>query len=252
MKKLLALNIFLFILLAACYVFTFELQSGIGYLAITWGLPVAIIIIIDIFLFSRFKKAHVGKVIILFTILGIIYCIVLTRTQDYTLFAKTSPSTNRQITVEEQILDRLLDNTIHDGSYMVLIPKTRGVGFPSDMFANSVPNWEKLADRYRELNAQSVILDLNSIPESHKYVVDYENRFDRDLDLYSWTGWYFFHPHAAGCLEVTLPAYDPVTGYVLIYEGWVNGGLTGYGQYILLNYRDGQFEYISSYPCWVS
>jgi hypothetical protein len=60
------------------------------------------------------------------------------------------------------------------------------------------------------------------------------------------------HPSSAGMTEVSIPAYDSVTGYMLISVGTQFGYLAGSGDIYVYKYEAGRLIYINRIGTWIS
>lgn len=91
-------------------------------------------------------------------------------------------------------------------------------------------DYSNLVNLYFELNyMKSTRL---SIKSSYDYYIDYDNIYTGDYD---------------GRLNVSLPAYDPQSGYVLVYKGAIYGPTDGFGALYLYKYTDGQLILLDLY-----
>jgi hypothetical protein len=105
-----------------------------------------------------------------------------------------------------------------------------------------------------ELNEESAQLTLESCPEEG-YYIDYDGMFAKYFDsMWSggWAKWYDFHPYAAGYTEVSMPAYDSETGYIIVYIGTQYDSLIGNGGIYVFKYEDGILTKIDTVAWWVS
>ena len=108
----------------------------------------------------------------------------------------------------------------------------------------------ELIDRLFERNKKSVRLSLES-SRADGYVVDYEGEYAK----YFKEGggglkrWYRDHPTAIGWTGISLPAYDPETGIILVYKDTAIGHYGGGGLYIY-RYESGELKEIASVALW--
>jgi hypothetical protein len=122
-----------------------------------------------------------------------------------------------------------------------------------------IPNYDftPLVKRFLDLNqtGESVgKLNLDSSIENG-YYIDYEDNFSRygvEHGGYGFEVCRLFHPQATSYTTVSVPAYDPVTGYVIMYIGGTNIRYFGNGGDIsIYQYVDGELTYVSGIKLWV-
>ncbi|MHC4682130.1 MAG: hypothetical protein ACYTEK_25980 [Planctomycetota bacterium] len=101
-------------------------------------------------------------------------------------------------------------------------------------------------------NKKSVRLSVES-SRANGYVVDYEGEHDKYFkkDGGSWKKWYEDHPTATGFTHVSLPAYDPKTGIVLVYKSSISGPRFGGGGIIAYKYESGRLKQIGGVGLWI-
>jgi hypothetical protein len=155
-----------------------------------------------------------------------------------------------------------LEYIITDGRYMILKPETTlgKLDLSDDSKINMWKNNLKssfreqgydvpdLVDKFFEINKVHELLTIKSSPPDG-YYIDYDGKFDRN-GMYDQS---ILYPKAGGYLEISSPAYNPETGYVLIYEGFQAGPMFGSGGFQLLklnDYRD--FIELAYVGLWVS
>jgi len=85
-------------------------------------------------------------------------------------------------------------------------------------------------------------------------VIDYDGKFANYFkeDGGGWEKWYKENPKAHGITTVSLPAYDPKTGLVLLYMGTQVHWLAGSGRVILYSYEKGELKELKRLEMWIS
>ena len=187
-----------------------------------------------------------------------------------------SNSTEYPDTIENEILSKFLTWT-NEGGYYVIVDAETEIFLHQDHAENyreleSMRDWKiewfssfgydisDLYDKFLELNKSSQQLTLKSSVEEG-YYVDYDGKFNQYLnelsDEVEWgeSFWYtmkIYFPRFAGFYDVSMPAYDPDTGYVLIYDGYQAGAVLGWGRLNLLKYEDGELTEIIYNELWIS
>ena len=102
----------------------------------------------------------------------------------------------------------------------------------------------------------SVRLNINSSVKDG-YYVDYDGVFSRYVINDENSGWLrlqIFHPQVWGFSSISLPAYDPESGYVLIYIGNRMNSITHYsggGDISIYRYIDGELTLLDYMIMWV-
>jgi hypothetical protein len=256
---LLLLSIVAIEIVCTNYYYGFDLQWGFSKTSLTWGLPLLVISLGSILssLFSLIRKKWIPlSYNLIFCVLAIVYFNVLLLSHE-TIFLDRSeePPPGKSLTVEEKILVLILENEDPNetGHYVVVNPMLGYSGFKDAETREHVRDSLNegvldigLIDKFIELNKNPSKANLPSNPAGG-YYFDYEGQFNRYYQNGCNNGWsrvYRFHPNARGSLSVSLPAYDPETGYVLIYEGWVGGCLFGTGDIYLYKYENGNIREI--------
>lgn len=112
---------------------------------------------------------------------------------------------------------------------------------------------DRLVAQLIEKNQEPVTLSLASSPQAG-YVVDHDGQFAAYFgdDGGGWDRWYQDHPRAGGRARVSLPAYDPQTGFVLVYCGIQSGWLAGSGNLYLFRYEERTLTMIGRVALWIS
>ena len=166
-----------------------------------------------------------------------------------------------------RILALLLKIDHANGDYTVVSPETStGMGQlendedRKNLIANITRNFNKgtsdftrLATLFCDINSQSQRLTLESSTKDG-YFIDYDGKFSQyfDKDGGGWEKLRQENPQARGMTNISLPAYDPQTGYVLVYMGTQYDWLAGAGYMYLYKYTRGKLTEINSYMMWIS
>jgi hypothetical protein len=257
--SLLILSIVAIEIVCTNYYYGFDLQWGFSKTSSTWGLPLLVIGVGSIltFLFCLVRRKWFPLTYtLIFCVLTIVYFNVLLLSHE-TIFLDRSeePLAGKSLTQEEKILVLILANRDPEetGYYTVVDPMLGYSGFQDAEHAEYIRSSLNegvldigLIDKFIELNKYPSKANLPSNPEAG-YYFDYAGQFDRYYENGCDNGWsrvYKFHPNSRGHLAVSLPAYDPETGYVLIYERWVWGCLFGSGDIYLYKYENGSIREI--------
>ncbi len=111
----------------------------------------------------------------------------------------------------------------------------------------------RLFDTLMEKNRISVRLTLPSSPEKG-FIIDYDGTFKKYFEKGGggWEQWHKDNPTLRGHTTVSLPAYDPETGFVLLYIATQSEPLSGSGYILLYKYSEGNLREISRAMLWVS
>jgi Leucine-rich repeat (LRR) protein len=110
-----------------------------------------------------------------------------------------------------------------------------------------------LAERLIELNKEPAYLNIESSQE-YGYIIDYDSKYTSyfyDLD----DGWYKLrkeNPLAGTIDQLSIPAYDPDTGLVIVMRGWQADWTAGGGNLILYKYENGRLIELYRDEIWVS
>jgi hypothetical protein len=113
-------------------------------------------------------------------------------------------------------------------------------------------NVDSLVNELFAKNIKSVRMSIPSAPEKG-YLIDYDGKFQYYLKhINGWGQLRNENPGARSMVYLSVPAYDPNTGLVLIYIGWASDGLLGSGDVILYKYIFGRLLEIDSVTVWIS
>jgi hypothetical protein len=176
--------------------------------------------------------------------------------------------------IENEILYVFLGKNVdHGQDYIILRPKltTTELGNSgwgkknlTEYFLRNGYDISSLLDKYNTFNYPSNTLALDLTMDNGVFI-DYDNSIDDYLqeatDGMCRDGFFgayfgdFIYPnfqHFAGIHEVSLPAYDPETGYVLLYSSFLLGPVWGEGKLRLFLYDKGELIELLSYQMWVS
>lgn len=174
-------------------------------------------------------------------------------------------------TIENQILVRYLTSSEYV-SYFTYIGSEAGMWgieydldewrarIKSDLNTGVNIDWydfSNLVDKLFDVNTNHPPLTIKScIPEGY-FVIDYETYINFlevvSKDVYErGSGWrefeFYNFPHFQVVLTVSLPAYDPETGFALLYVNYTYKAGPTYGHswptIILMEYKDGLFKHV--------
>jgi hypothetical protein len=226
------LNLLAFILLAITYYFGFGFQWGDASIALTWGLPVAIISMVVLAVgILTWKKMNWkwGVFSLAVVVLVFVYSVILFNSFSYVLLPQQAHHESPP-TMEDKIISLVLSDKLNGnnrGSYYSIVnPNTE---MTLDVASHVTEITERLDKQgydftnllgcLVELNQTPVLLDIDSSIEDG-YYIDYDGKFFRYLEgggIHSWLlRWQWFRPQVRGITMVSRPAYDSETGYVLI------------------------------------
>lgn len=266
-KILAILCIPLFICLGIVYFFAFDIQWGYTTATLLWGLPLAIFAICTLAA-GIFALKNVtwkwGVTGIGFAAAACVYTGILLNSFSYILLPQEVSKTNSD-TVENKIIalavidDLARSNRYEDNKYVVISPDTTisiFLHYPSDIkdfTAQTGYDITPLAKELLEINQETARLSLAS-SVNDGYYVDYGNTFPRYFTnrYFGWLRWRL-HPQVSGYLRVSLPAYDPETGYVLVsirtvYNSYTEGHTDR--NISLYRYIDGKLTYVDTPAQW--
>lgn len=191
---------------------------------------------------------------------------VTTSSAQTTVLSPTSTTTMtaNQIYPEQlnTLLALILKEDYTNGGYTVINPQTSlGFGTTREKLITDAAEFQRstsfdftnLAGQLYDLNQQFSYLTLPSSIQDG-YYVDYNGKFEQYFakDGGGWDLWHKEHPEAHGSTSVSLPAYDPQTGYILIYIGNQNGWLAGYGGLYAYQLLNGNLILVDHWDMWVS
>ena len=112
---------------------------------------------------------------------------------------------------------------------------------------------DALVDRLFALNLSNTIATMN-LSDSGEVSIhpnyEYSSYFTPDGGGLS--KFYNENQDVRTAFTITMPAYDPETGYVLYYFGWQGGPLVGSGEIRLLKFEDGELTELTAITLWVS
>jgi hypothetical protein len=166
-----------------------------------------------------------------------------------------------------QILSLLLKSHDSNGDYTVVSPETStGVDWfdtaeeaknyiidTATRFNTLTYDFTNLANQLYEINLKYKYLTLQSSTKDG-YYVDYDGKFSQyfEKDGGGWEQWHQEHPEAHGSTSISIPAYAPKTGYILIYMGTQYDWLMGSGGLYVFKYIHGKLTEIDHSQMWVS
>lgn len=261
------LNITAFVILASIYYVIFIVQWGHSAEAIKWGLPVAVISLLALsvaiiaLIKTNWKWGIAG---ICLAILAIPYTNILLNSYSYVLLPQQT-STNHILSPEDQIMKQLILSEVssvnkNDNTYLVVNPDASVEGSLSvglDQIAKVSDKYgydfRSLFNRLLENNKDSVRMQINSSIKDG-YYIDYDNIFSKDESEYSydWPSWYVFRPQVSGCMNLSFPAYDPETGYVMVFVKTESGESTWGGYFSIFKYLDGKLILVENLMIYIT
>lgn len=102
-------------------------------------------------------------------------------------------------------------------------------------------------------NIEPVMMDIESSRE-HGYVIDYDGKYRSYMKepMFGFEKLQAENPGAGGFLEISVPAYDPRTNMILVYEGAWSHFLMGGGDLVLYEYKNGSLIKLCSVTVWIS
>lgn len=173
-------------------------------------------------------------------------------------------------TIENEILQKFLSSlNEHDGNIIVVNPTTLSelidVNNPAD--TGYLSEWSKyvtfcdifaLVDKYNEINQDSELLTIKS-SLTEGYYVNFDNKLQKYMAelmggyyeeenhvIYiDEGGIYYDFKRYQRSVDVSIPAYDPITGYVLIYS-LLKDRVSIEGTMNLMKYEDGILSKVRS------
>jgi hypothetical protein len=251
---LLILNVIAFVLLAAFFYFSFDLESGLIKAELSWGIPLILaaifVLICGVLVWTKnnWKWGIYGLVP---AILVSIYMFIILYSFSYvTLPSQVSLPQNSAYSEENKILGLILANERYGNSYVVVGPVAKIRDLNSDRFNLQTINdefktrgydFQKQLEQLVEINQKPIKLNLASN--------DYALRFDKYYKRWGSADYSSgsYHPQVLGYSQVSLPAYDPESGYVLLYSSFfsnIHGLPSGGSDIKAYMYRDGKIVYI--------
>jgi hypothetical protein len=185
-------------------------------------------------------------------------------------------------TIENEILQKFLSSlNEHDGNIIVISPTTISefIDVNSPYTAGYLSEWSSnvtecdifaLVDKYNEINKDSELLTIKS-SLTEGYYVNFDNKLEKYLAelrggyydeeencicintddggvIYMYTGgswWGYDLKRFQKRFDVSIPAYDPITGYVLIYS-YCEDRVSIEGTMNLMKYEDGILSKVKS------
>lgn len=264
------MNIFGFLIVAAMFFFGFDIRWGLTLPAVTWGLQVffgALSIIAILFFMLKRKKLLLGLYGICIVIFLNLYLGAMAFYCPSLLLPKQANAPEQYVdSVENRIITLILeDKTSH--RYAIVDPETNMDSYYSldptriELWNDNLQYCSKvkeydfsmLLEQLFELNKTPHTLTIQSSPENG-YFVDYDHIFDRYFyDKFGgWSILRMSHPSAAGMTQISKPAYDSDTGYVLAYIGWQGDWLMGSGGFYVFKYENDNVTYLGHFETWVS
>jgi len=247
----------IFVLLAFIYFMAFDLEWGFNKTSLTWGLPIALALTgVAVSVIVMLKKNPVyGALGIGIGIIAIGYSVILLNSYSFVLLPRYTVQED-VMSEEDKVLSLILSAKFIDSKYTVIapdtvMPGTRAyalTGIKAELLERGY-NADNLSQKLYEINSQSIRLKIRSSVEDG-YYIDYSDNFARYISKAGggWLRWELFHPQVSGYTHISYPAFDPETGYVLIYihqrfnsrKPYSTSGIEAY------RYFDGKLEYIGT------
>jgi hypothetical protein len=181
-------------------------------------------------------------------------------------------------TVENEIVELYLSqlsSQMTPGSFIVLNPVTRAAIFTkteseeakqqrreetlkyfADYYDSNHYDISAVYDRYIEVNQNPIVLTIKS-SKADGYYIDYNNRLTEFLEgkypgIEVYMRDFVDFPGYGASFYISMPAYDPVTGYVLMEVDFVGGMTSGGGNLLLFKYENGKLVEIAAKNLWIS
>ena len=138
----------------------------------------------------------------------------------------------------------MLSNASIKGKYVVVEPVYKIEGYEENIqhsIGKISPIYSNLIERLYEINKTPPSFTLKSSPDNG-YLIDYDGEFASLFEKggSGWNGWRSSYPNATCNVEVSFPAYDPSSGFALVYVGWQGDYLFGRGD--IISYIDTKME----------
>jgi hypothetical protein len=116
-------------------------------------------------------------------------------------------------------------------------------------------NFTELTRELFDVNKRPVQLNIPSSSDNG-YVIDHDNTFPTYFERYNLTdAWKNIHierPKVQCYITISQPVYDPTTGIVLVYSGWVGGPMAAMGIILAFKYDGTSLEEIAYAFGWIS
>ena len=163
---------------------------------------------------------------------------------------------------EEEIISLILPQGEMEGRYDVFNPEmslpswldSEYEDFLRRSFRQEGFNFDELVTALFANNTKPVRMNIPSSPEKG-YLIDYDGKFQSyfEQDGGGWVQLRQENPEARTMVKLSVPVYDPKTGFVMIYLGWEGGGgLLGEGRVVVFKYAFGRMIAITSLLLWHS
>jgi len=179
-----------------------------------------------------------------------------------TLSCKQKEKTYTISIPDNTLLSMIFSGQYSNGGFTVIAPETEISHITPDKinkdyiiknFAHNGYKVEQLMELLFIHNENPTLLTLESSPENG-YLIDYDESYKKYFQANGggWQQWYIDHPNANGYTSVSLPVYDPESGFVMIYKGTQTHNRSGSGWIHLYKYLDGKLEYLTGIILWKS
>jgi hypothetical protein len=158
----------------------------------------------------------------------------------------------------EKIIEYFLAGHALEGRYHVFEPE---MSLPDWVYIENIRSelryqglpLDKLVEKFSETNRKPVLMDIPSSIE-RGYVIDYSKKYASyfEEDGSGWIGLRQENPQVQALVSLSVPAYDPSTGLVMIYVGWLGDSLFGEGDIFVYKYIFGEMILVTSLVEWIS
>jgi hypothetical protein len=279
---LLVVNILSFCVLGRLYYYAFDIQWGVDTPSITWGLPVlgALVFLVTETIFMLRKQNWTRGLrgfgagwaaYIYIGVLAWFFSSVLLGTPQNNPKVTGDTEENRIMTLVIEYFCGKDNANYKNGQYVVVDPRFSNLSsftsylkqFKNDTIKNLQlePNYNQdfissvnsTFDRFLGINESTSMLSLKSSPEEG-YYIDYDGKFANRTSDYptGWERWRVFHHNARSSIQLSVPAYDPESGIIVVHIGFIGDYLVGSGQIIVFKLEDGKLKPLAGSQTWVA
>ena len=238
---LIVLNLAASLLLFIIYLFRFDIQWGLSVQSLTWGLPILLGAVITLAAGLYTWKTKLFKCA--FSGLGAaaiagIYTAVMLISFSYVMLPGYDVNEPEDVnTTENTILSLVLADIadrFEDGKYIVVDANTKY----RDIEATRVneylqeqqhSDFTNLISLLSENNREQHRLAIDSSIENGYYIDHNEIFFRHFTNSSGYLRTNIFHPQVSSFVKISMPAYEPLNGYVLVYIESTSNILFRYG-----------------------
>jgi hypothetical protein len=112
---------------------------------------------------------------------------------------------------------------------------------------------DHLVSSLSEVNQKPTLLNIPSSTE-RGYLIDYNGKFESyfEKDGGGWVQLRQENPQVQAIVNLSVPAYDPRTGLMMIYVGWAGDSFLGEGNVLVYKYVFGKMILVTSLVIWIS